>query len=837
MGIRPYLGALFADAMQDTRIALRAMRKSLGTTISIVLMLGTGIGANVTLASTINRLFFVAPQNVREPDRVVRLLAAPIKERAGFAPLGAANYPMLLDMQLGAPAFEAVAGLASRQMSFGTGADASTVHATIVSDNYFSLLGSSAALGRTFSPKDGFPKGSSEGGPALAVISYAFWSRQFGRDSTALGRAVRIGSLLYSIVGVMPDHFRGADAQPPDLWLPITVAAADPTATLSLSDRLRYSLSPIARIREGASVQVSEQQAAAIWNSGNSVIGNSAMMLKVVAAPLARSRGPDAPREVKLSLWLAGVSVVVLLIACANVSNLLLARTLSRRHEIAVRIALGASRNRLARQMLTESLVLAGISGCAAVVMATEFGPLLWRTLVGGDAQLVDRTLFVEAASVALSVGLVVGLVPAAQSLRGYVSGDLRMGRSVDDRRAWRIRHALLATQSCFCLTLLVGAALFSLSLSRAASLDLGIDATHTVRALVNLDNLLVADEVVQQTYDAMLDGVRSIPGVSGAALSSSDPFNSGRAVAAHTREHDADFYWPPGVPNVAIEAAVGDGFFSAIGAANLRGRDFNRSDTKASPGVAIINSPLATILYGRDDPLGKCIVLPVRSNDADPGCVTVIGVLPGVFYSKITNRAKPVVYVPIAQKTGNDGIWRPQGIFVRVRGDPATAVGLVRRALQQVRGDLPAVRISLVRDIVAEETQPWRVGTIVFGLYGVIALIVAVLGTYSVVAFAVAQRSREIAVRIALGARMRDVLRAVAHDGLSAVAIGLGIGALVTVALRRWIGSLLFHTTPDDPRLIGGIAVMLLSVAVIAVLAPVSKAVRRDAAPLLQKE
>jgi predicted permease len=823
-------------AGQDLRYALRGLRRSPGFTITVVVTLGVGIAANVTLAGAIDQLFFRAPAGVREPERVVRLLQFVPNAPAGTLPLGAANYPILLDLQREATAFESVAGFASRQVSLGVGVDAVDAHASLVSAEFFSLLGATPAVGRVFAQADGYPSGMSDGGPPLAVLSYSFWQRHYGRDPAITGRAVRIGALVYTIVGVMPEGFRGVEGDMPDVWLPFTVAAADPEMSITLSDPMRYSLAVIARLRRSVTVAAAGQQATVVWNRvAGQLPGNTPV--QVVAASLILARGPDAPREVRVTLWLAGVSALVLLLACANVANLLLARAYFRRHEIAVRLALGAGRGRLTRQMLTEALLLAIVGGIVALCLTALGGPLLSRTLLGEEQPFLDARLFGVAAVISLGAGVLVGLAPVLQSFRGDPIDDLRTGRSSDARRASRVRHALLVTQSAVCMLLLVGAMLFSLSLARVASLDLGMEASHTVRAIVNLDNLVVSNDVIQATYDAMLASVRRIPGVMGAALASSDPFSAGRAVSAHTATHDGDYFWPRGVPQVAIEAAVGDGFFSAVGASTLRGRDFNGTDTRGAPPVAIINAPLARILYRDQDPLGQCVVLPVRTTDHSNMCVTVVGVLPGVFYSNLTNRNKPVAYVPLAQRTGYDGVWRPRGIFIRVRGEPGIVVEEIRRTLQGVRSDLPAVSVTLMRDVVAAETRPWRLGAIVFGLYGGVALIVAVIGLYGVVSFAVAQRSMEIAVRLALGARRRDIFRAVSVDGLGAVVLGLCIGAGGALAVQHWVGPLLFQTTAADPRIILGIASLLFGVGWVAALIPTARALRLDAVKLLRKD
>jgi predicted permease len=804
-----------------------------------VFTLAIGIGANVTLVGAISQLLLRAPDHVRDPERVVRLLAVTKDRRGTEVAIGAANYPLLLDVQREGTAFEAVAGVTSRQMSLGTGTDAIDVRASLVSAGFFSLLGAKPLLGHTFSQADGFPLGESPGGPPLAVLGYALWQGHYAGDSTIVGHSVRVGDGAYTITAVMPPGFRGVDAEAPDLWLPVSVAAAELSASIDLSDRMRYSLSLIARLKANATRALAEQQAAAIWNRGDDSrrLGRGAPATRMVAASIIRGRGPDAPREVRVTLWLGGVSALVLLIACANVANLLLGRAISRRHEIAVRLALGAERGRLARQMLTEGVLLAAVSAVAALCLATLARPVL-GLLLNREASgtIVNARLFAFTAIIALGTGLLISLIPALQNVRTDEHiADLRGDSSSTSRRASRLRHALLATQSALCMAMLVAAGLFALSLKRVAALDLGLDVAHTVRAIVNLDNLLMSNDAVQATYDDMLQRVRSIPGVASAALASSDPYLAGRAVGVHTVEHNADFFWPPGVAQIAMEAAVGDGFFRTVGARSLRGRDFERGDDPSASSVAVINAPLARILFGDKDALGQCIILPRVAKEQGAACVTVVGVLSGVWYTTMVNREKPMVYIPLAQRTAYDGVWRPQGVFVRVHGEPGAVVEEIRRALQSTRSDLPAVRVTMMRDVAAAEMRPWRLGAAMFGLFGAVALLVAIVGLYGVVAFGVAQRSYEIAVRLALGARRQDILATTAGEGLAAVAVGLAVGAAAAVGVRRWVGPLLFQTSPDDPRLILGLAALLFGVGFAAILLPTRRAQRLDLGRILR--
>jgi predicted permease len=487
------------------------------------------------------------------------------------------------------------------------------------------------------------------------------------------------------------------------------------------------------------------------------------------------------------------------------------------------------------RQLLTEGVIIAITSAGVALWVAALVGPVLGRTLLNGETgQFIEPSLLALTAGIALGSGILIGLAPAAQSLLSGLNPTSRSNAATLTPRASRLRVALLVAQSALCMGMIVLAALFSLSLRRVTSLEMPLDVRHTVRALVNLDDLLISNEVVESTYEEMLRRVRSIPGVVNVALAGTDPYLGGRAVSPHTAQHDASYYWQPNGAQVAMEAPVGAGFFTTVGAP-LRGRDFSPSDARNAPLVAIINSPLARILYGADEALGQCIVLPKRTDERSGACATVVGVLPGVWYSSKLNREKPMVYVPLSQRSANYGFFRPRGVFVRTAGDPALVSESIRRALQSVRSDLPAVRMTLMRDLVAAETKPWRLGATLFGLFGAVALVVAMIGMYGVVSYSATQRSFEIAVRLALGARRGDIMVVVAGSAIAAVATGLTIGTTGALAVRRWVGPLLFQTAPDDPGIFLGTAALLLGVAILAILRPTNRAVRLDPAAILR--
>jgi predicted permease len=801
----------------------------------VILTLAAGIGANITLVGTVSQLLFRPPAHVKEAERVVRLLVTRGPTDGLRTPLAAANYPLLLDLRHSATAFEGVAGFTARPLSLGRGPEAVEVRAALVTANFFSLMGVNAHLGRVFSESDGYPSGEATGGPALAVLGFSFWHRHFSSDSSVVGRLLRLGDLEYRIVGIAPSAFLALEDRAPDVWLPIHVAASDYSNLISLSDRGRYSLAVVARLRSSTTRAMAEAECTAIWQRTTPRGASGLEPLRVIAAPLNRFRAADAPRDVRVTLWLSGASGLLLLITCANVANLLLSRTITRRQEFELRLALGASPSRLARHMLIESLVLSLVGGAAAAAMAFVTMPLLVGFLSGTSHIIVDWRLLLVSAGATLGTAALVGSAPAMNVLATRGDWQLRAHTALGDRFASRLRLGLIAVQSTVCLMTLLVATLFVGSFRRASRLDLGVDAKATIRYQINLDNVPMSREALEATYADMLSVVRALPGVVGAAIASSDPYAGGRAVAAHAPGQDPDVLWAPGVAQVPIEAAVGDGFFRAVGANSLRGRDFQATDTRGAEAVAIINEPLATLLYGLRDPIGECIILPARATDQGAPCVRIVGVLGGVWYGSMTNRDKPMVYIPLAQRVGFDGVMRPRGLFVRVAGDRVLMAEQIRRMLQATREDLPAIRVALLEDAVTAELRPWQLGATIFGLFACAALIVAVAGLYALVAFIANQRAVELGIRRALGATQRDLFRTLARPVLLAVVTGIAAGLLVVWSLRSRLAPLLFQISPLDPVITSAIATLLVTAAGVAVALPVQRIARIDPSATLR--
>jgi predicted permease len=538
---------------------------------------------------------------------------------------------------------------------------------------------------------------------------------------------------------------------------------------------------------------------------------------------------------VRLTLWLGGVSALVLLIVCANVANLLLARAFTRRREISVRLALGASRGRLARQLMTESLLLAGLGGTAGLYVAAFGARFLQRSLATdvGSAALLDLRLFAFTAFVALGTGVLVGLAPMLQSTSADLSDGLRTSANATSVRAKMVRMVLLTAQAALCAVLLVGAGLFSQSLRRVQALDLGVDLDHTLQvSLRGATSLALPDAAIYRLLAEMKAKVAQLPGVESVALAQG-VFSGGRAVNIHPPDQTYDALIPQGTTDqVTYEVGVDSGMFHTLGTRSLRGRDFGTQDRAGGRLVTILNEPLVRKMFPGRDAIGQCVILPVRASDLGGACVEVIGVLNGYSRQGILTRDAMVIYIPLSQQRDRS----PRlNLFVRTTGQANLLADAVRRAVLQVCPDMRGVAARSMREVIEPEVRPWNLAAGMFVLFGAIALLIAMIGLYAVVSFSVAQRTSEIAVRLALGARTRDVVSAIGNSSLLAVSGGLGFGVLVAIFVRRWVGPLLFQTSPSDPLIIGGVALLLLAVAVVAMVVPLARALRVNPAEVLR--
>ena len=805
---------------RELAFAARRLRRAPGFAAVGIAALAIGIGVNAAMFGLIDGLLFRAPAHVTDPDRVVRVQFTRA-ESPGSEPTrwGRAYYLALRDLEA-TGVFQSVAGYLEATLSVGRGSDATEARGQIVTPNFFAVLGVRPRLGSLTRLDE------ATGGTNSVVISEGFWQRRFGAKSSVIGAPIQIGTSSYVVAGVAPNGFTSLQDKPVDVWLPMNDLASGYLPREWRTRRGSFYLLMVGRVPGAVSVDVAARRASDLLRV--SAQGDRDPT-GIATSPLISSRDTEKSREVRVSLWLAAVTGLVLLIACANVGNLVMARNVARGREYAVRLSLGASHWQLRRHLIADvcGLILPGVlAGMVIEYWVRMTIPKFLSAEIPLAQGLVDgRAAVLIALSSALATVLVV-VVSLVQVRPAKIALALK-AHAEDTRGSAVVRSVLVSVQSGLCVALLFSAGLFAQSLTRVLSLDLGVELDRTVQVSFNVPRggVSVADQ--QSLYERALTRLREHPGVESAALATSDPFQSGSGSMPFTTERSRREEWE-GRGEVAYSAAVGGGFFTASGAKTLVGRDFTDDDNAGAPRVAIINRNLATRLLPGKDALGHCVFL-----EETRECIRVVGVLGGVWKLRALDRSKMTIYTPIAQTEDAE----PGAILIRTRGSAGRMLDAIRMTVQNVEPNAPAVHIARAHDLIDWEIRPWRLGATLFAGFAAIALVIAAVGIFGVVSFTATMRVREIGIRMALGARGAHIARVVAGSGLGAVVVGLLVGSLASLLATRWVGDVLYETSPRDPVILARTAAILLGVAVVAVVVPVVRALRLAPAAILRSD
>lgn len=820
---------------QDFGYAWRSVRRTPALTVMVVVTLALGLGANAAVFSVLDRIYLRAPDGVRNPDDLQQIWI----EHSGMRSSdGKASYGPSLNV----PIYRAILAASDDPSAFalfdtdhslymGQGRDRVRLRGVFASASYFEVLGVRPALGRVYGPAED----SLGAGNHVVVIGDRFWREQLAADPGVIGRPLRIEGEPYTVIGVLPPEFTGLDLQDKDVWIPI---AAIPKRHW-IASRARWwegwnswNFSAIYRKGPATVTAALEQRAtAAVRQAGVQQYGvaNADTLMRVIAAPLV-GRGPgELGQDMKIANRLAGVALVVLLIACANVMNLLLARAMNRRREIAVRLALGISRARLVRLITTETVLLALIAGAAALLVAWWGGTLLraqlFKSVVWYESPLHWRVVAFAMGSAVLA-GIVAGIIPALQASRPELTRELKEGTRDGKAHRSRLRGSLVVVQAALSVVLLVGAALFVRSLRNVERLDIGWDTQRIVYGWVDFEaGQEVPGAVVAASLAEIGNRLRARPGVEAVAQAGNVPMNGFSFTT---------FFW--GSDSSASLArrypsfnAVSADFFRAAGLRIVHGSPF-REDNAGQQ--LIVNERMAELLWPGRDAVGQCVRFVKRENP----CYTVAGVVENARRSSvIEDGPHAMFYLPL----GNMPIPGFAGMTLMVRTTPeghAAAVQEVRRALDNA---FPAADVSVrtMTELLSEEYWPWRLGARLFTGFGMLALLVAMIGIYSTVAYAVSQRTHEFGVRSALGASRADVMRQVMLDALRVVALGVLVGIALALAGGKLVAALLFGVRPADPAVLLGVALALLGVAAAAALLPAWRAARVDPVEALRSE
>ena len=812
------------DALaQDLGYAVRALRRNPGFTLAVAVTLALGIGANAAMFSLVDRLLLRPPPLLVDPATVNRVYL--YRTYRGVEAERSGQYARFLDLRRWTTAFSRIAAFRETDLAVGLGDDAKELPVGVVSASFFGFFDAPAVLGRYFvGAEDVTPNGA-----AVAVLSHSYWKTRYGGDLGVLDSTIQIGPTRFRIVGVAANGFSGLwPDRPPVAYIPVTAyGGAHGRSEWWSSYGHAIGIQTLVRRKPGVSVAAaSADLTAALTKSWRAQIAMepdaqplSLTRPRAVAASVLSERGPEASGTAKVATWLSILSFAVLLIACANVANLLLARAVRRRREIAVRLSLGVSRARLFFQTITESILLALLGGVAGLVVAQWGGAALRRGLLP-DADrapvIRDWRTVMFAAAVTITVGIVVGLAPVLQSRRADLVEDLKSGAREGRYQRSRLRAALVVVQCALSVALLVAAGLFVQSLRNVRDVRLGYDVNPVLIAEWNLRGMRLDSAGTAALNARLLDAATSLPGVTHASLIKTVPF---RGISS----------WPLFVAGIDSVDKLGEfdlngvspDYFVTVGTRIVRGRGIETIDGARSQPVMVVDQSMAAVLWPGRDPIGQC----VRLWKVTAPCTYVVGVAEDVHTHTLGSEAgNYFYYLPVAQMSPED-----VGLFVRARGDAARVVEPLRRRLQR---ELPGAAYAMVdrlSDVVGSETRTWRVGATVFTTLGALAVILAAIGLYSVIAYGVAQRTHELGIRLALGAERWSVVRLVVADGVRFTLLGLALGSAVAWSTAGWIAPLLFAEAPRDPLVYGAVTAVLFAVAMIASAVPALRAASVD--------
>jgi predicted permease len=800
-------------ASSDLLGAIRGLLRSRTVLVLALSNLALGIGTSAAMLSLLDVLVFRSPAHVEDAVDLRRIYITDTFPGMGDFTMSETSYPVLRDLER-LRSFSALGGFFSTKASLGRGAEARRVRTVLATPSFLRMLGVKPELGRLFADSEGQPGQQS----FVALLGDDLWRRGFGRAADVLGRQVKVGSDSYTIVGVLPRGFTGVDLEAADLWLPMNAAgrfAGREWAT----ERGVLFLEIVGRLRPKTPEAAAAREATAVLRTGTAEAGEPRPAARVSLGPIQRARGPEAPAAVKVTAWLSGISWIVLLVSCANVASLLLLRGLDRRRELAMRLALGAPRGRLARSLLFEGVLLAALGAVAALGVFVLMSVILHR-LVLPEAAVRIGVLDLRTAGivtvVAAAAGLLSGAVPALWASRSDLMASIRAGvrESLPGRSRWTA--ALAAGQIALTFVLLMGAGEFARSLANVLHLDLGLEADRVAVATVDLTTAEYSRTRVDEIFRSAQERVRRLPGVRSASLAATVPFESSMADSLSVPGVDRLPQLATGGPYVN---GVSEDFFATTGTPVLRGRPFTPQDRTGAAPVAIVNQTMARLLWPGGNALGRCLKVGGR----EAPCSTVVGVVKDARRSELQEAPTMQYYIPLwqARKLAS------RALFVRAAGDPALLLGPVRREFQAVNPNLPFVEVRPLADLLAPQIHPWRMGAAVLTLFGLLALVLAIAGLYGVIAHSLARRTYELGIRVALGAQWRDIRWLAIRQGLGIGLAGVAAGLLLTLSTARFVEPLLFHVSASDPVLLIAAAAIVLLVSLLAGYAP-SRRVRR---------
>ena len=815
---------LVEQVAADARYGARALLRAPGFTAVAVLTLGLGIGANTALFSLISGALWTPPPGVEAAG-----LHWATHLQDGRA-LGLA-YPDYLAWRDESGVFSELSTFIGADVAMGGEGEPERLKAELVTGNYFSVLRVRPELGRGFVAEEDRTPGTHP----VAVIGHDLWRRRFGGAADVVGRRVTINGEPFTVVGVAPEGFRGLDhiEEPTDLWVPMAMHGAVAPGRVGLFEEVDQGtrgFRAVGRLRPGTTPESARAPLETLTHRAAAALPEAYEHVTPGLFPFRSVIGPTRGGDMTIVLSMAAaVTLMVLLIACGNVANLLLARAAGRSREIAVRAAIGASRGRIVRQLLVESLLLALLGGAAGMLLAIStvrvflaLAPVPFPLPVALDERALLATL-----ALALATGIVFGISPALRASRADLTVPLR-GATHGGRGRARPQRALVIGQLALSFLLLVTAGLLLSRLQRAIAVDEPFAAGDEVLTLaVDPRTQGYTPEEVRAFQSALIERAAALPGVEAASLTGRLP-SEGRVCQGSVFADGVE--QPTGEWCVAAEISVWPAFFRTLGIPVRRGRDFTLADRKGAGEVAIVNETAAARFWPGADPIGHTI----RLGDDTMPAVTVIGVVPDVAHDRDGASALATVYRPEPQR---ESVFSTLTLLVRGRDDAAPLAGPLRAQIRELDPDLPVFAVRTMAQVTAESRSAVRLGSTLLLLFGGLALLLAAVGLHGVVAFAVVQRTREMGIRMALGATSRQIVALFGGDTLRVAGIGVGLGLLLAAAAGKVLSSIVQGLEPADALTVAAVAGVLVVAALLAALVPARRATRVDAMVSLRSE
>ena len=800
---------LLADLLHDLRYAARIQLKNPAFTVVAVIALALGIGANTAIFSVVNTVL-LRPLPYKDPERLVMVWEDATKHGYPRDTPAAANYVDWRDQN---QVFEGMAAIADESFNLTGAGDPERLEGRRVSANLFPILGVEPQVGRVFTAAEDQP-----GSEHVVLLSYGLWQRRFGGDPGIVGKSLTLNGESYIVVGVMPARFQfpSSDDQ---AWVPIAFTQEQ------AASRGRHYLQVIARLKPGVTLAQAQSEMSTIATRLQQQYPESNTDLGAAVTSLHEHLVGDIRPALLILLGAVGL---VLLIACANVANLLLARAAVRQKEIAVRVALGAKRGRLIRQFLTESVVLSTLGGVVGLIVAYT-GLLLLRSFIPEnisqareisiDLKVLGFTLLVSVAT-----GVIFGLAPAIQAVRFNQSETLKEGGrdAATGGGGKRLRSVLVMAEVAISLVLLIGAGLLINSFLRLRNVDPGFRADNLLTMKIVLPEPKY-EEFERRTafYTDVVQRVQSLPGVRSAAVTTNLPlYRQGNSIGIRIEGRPAP---PPGQELIVVTRIVSPGYFDTMSIPLLSGRKLSDQDTETTPNAAVISETMARRYWPNEDPIGKRIAAGRIESDQD--WISVVGVVKDVRQFELTAAPRPQMYVSYRQA----GFFAPEDLVVKTDVDPASMAATVRNAVWEIDKDQPVSNIRTMEEILADSIARQRFSMLLLAIFAGVALVLAAVGIYGVMSYSVAQRTHEIGIRMALGAQTGAVLKLAVGYGMKLVIAGIVVGLVAALALTRVMSTLLFGVTATDPTTFTLISLLLVLVAAIASYIPARRATKVD--------